>query len=477
MNIVQAIRRETAHLPDHVAMIDGERRITYRELLEEVSALSTLLRQHNVGPAKRIAFHCADGIDYVIGALAVLESGAAVVPMANSLSDDEVKETLDRIDVDGVLLHHSLPRQPGEQSARPLTPAFLFQPRTPNDSEDPCRQIDAAFIRFSSGTTGESKGVVLSHQTIIDRTDAANRGLQITDKDVILWVLSMSHHFVVSILLFLRRGATIVVGNQFFPFSVIDAARSHPVTFIYGSPVHYHLLASSDAVTREHLERVRLAVSTSMKMPPEISAAFATKFGFAPAEAYGIIEIGLPFINTTPGSTPTPTVGKALPDYQLLIDHPDSQGVGEVLIKGKGMFDAYFHPWRTRDQAAPDGWFDTGDLGRLDQEGRLYLVGRSKTVLVCAGMKVFPEEVEEVINAAPGVKESLVTGRDHPQFGQVPVAHVVMHPAATPEQFDNLRPHCLQHLSAYKAPVDFTRVASLPKTPSGKLARSGSREH
>ena len=241
MNIVQSIRRETAHLPDHTAMIDGDRRITYSQLLTEISTLSTLLTANNIGPKKRIAFHCADGIDYVIGALAILESGAAVVPMANSLSDDEVKETLDRIDVDGVLLHHSLPRQPGEQNAHPLTPTFLFQPRTPISLQDPCRKIDAAFIRFSSGTTGESKGVVLSHQTILDRTDAANRGLQITDKDLILWVLSMSHHFVVSILLFLRKGATIVVGNQVFPFSVIDAARSHPITFIYGSPIHYHL--------------------------------------------------------------------------------------------------------------------------------------------------------------------------------------------------------------------------------------------
>jgi long-chain acyl-CoA synthetase len=472
MKIVETIRRETSRLSDHTAMIEGDRRVTYGQLLGEVSALSEVLAAGKVGSGKRIAFHCADGIDYVIGALALLECGAAVVPMANSLADDEVRETLERIEVDGVLLHHSLPRQPGEHDARPINHIFLFQSRTVANGMDPCRTIDAAFIRFSSGTTGESKGVVLSHQTIIDRTDAANRGLQITDRDVILWVLSMSHHFVVSILLFLRKGATIVIGNQFFPFSVIDAARSQPITFIYGSPVHYHLLSVSDAVSRENLEDVRLAVSTSMKMPPEISASFAAKFGFAPAEAYGIIEIGLPFINTEPGSTPTPTVGRALPDYQLRIDHPDAQGVGEVLVKGKGMFDAYFHPWRTRDQVAPGGWFDTGDLGRLDDQNRLYLVGRSKTVLVCAGMKVFPEEVEEVINSAPGVRESLVMGRDHPQFGQVPVAAVVMNDDSTPQQLEDLRAFCFRHLSSYKVPVEFTRVDSLAKTPSGKLARS-----
>jgi long-chain acyl-CoA synthetase len=206
----------------------------------------------------------------------------------------------------------------------------------------------------------------------------------------------------------------------------------------------------------------------------KISARFAEKFGFAPAEAYGIIEIGLPFINTDPGSTAEPTVGKVLPDYQLQIANPDADGVGEVLIKGKGMFDAYFYPWRTREAVAPDGWFHTGDLGRLDDQNRLYLVGRSKTVVVCAGMKVFPEEVEEVIDSFPNVSESLVSGRDHPQFGQVPVAQIVCKdnlPNAG-SFLQDLRAYCCEKLSSYKVPLEFTLVPSLPKTPSGKLARA-----
>jgi acyl-CoA synthetase (AMP-forming)/AMP-acid ligase II len=132
------------------------------------------------------------------------------------------------------------------------------------------------------------------------------------------------------------------------------------------------------------------------------------------------------------------------------------------------MFDAYFSPWRTLAEVTDDGWFDTGDLGKLDEEGRLYLLGRSKTVLVCAGMKVFPEEVEQVINTMPGVKESLVSGKDHPQFGQMPIARVVM---LSPIDTNELRTYCCQQLSAYKVPVEFSIVESLPKTASGKLAR------
>jgi long-chain acyl-CoA synthetase len=457
----------------------------------------------------------------VVGSLALLECGAAVVPVADNITSVEVQETIDRIDVQGMLIHSKIKRAIGEQAlAKPAaaklkgdfktfgllqTPAlryseepdrtpenpalrstsepasgtlndlFSFQPRQARgESDEACREMGAAFIRFSSGTTGDSKGVVLSHRSIIERTDAANRGLALTTDDVILWVLSMSYHFVVSILLFLRRGATILVANQFFPFSLLQAAVKHQVTFIYASPVHYHLLGQSDAVPAAALSKVRLAISTAMKMPADVSLRFAQKFGFAPAEAYGIIEIGLPFINTEPRSAPVASVGRLLSDYQLRIGNPDPEGIGEVLIKGKGMFDAYFSPWRSRADCTDDGWFHTGDLGKTDEQGRLFLLGRSKTVLVCAGMKVFPEEVEQVIDTMPGVRESMVLGREHPQFGQVPVARVVLSSTASGEAvLAQLRAFCCQKLSAYKVPVDFVVVDALPRTPSGKIARHG----
>ncbi|HWE04696.1 MAG TPA: class I adenylate-forming enzyme family protein [Tepidisphaeraceae bacterium] len=476
MNIVQTIRQETRSFAHKTAIVEGERTISYEQLLQRVADLRQILADRQIGPGRRIAFHCGDGIDYVIGALALLECGAAVVPAPGNVAEREVVETIERIDVQGILVHAAVAKSRVEQSADRLDDTFFFQSRhAATEYDDRCREMGAAFIRFSSGTTGESKGVVLSHRAIIDRTDAANRGLGVTDADVILWVLAMSYHFVVSILLFLRKGATIVIANQFFPFSLIDAARRFPITFIYASPVHYHLLGVSDAVSPAALAGVRLAISTSMKMPLDISARFAKKFGFLPTEAYGIIEIGLPFINTRPDPAAPNTVGHVLPDYTLRIANPDPAGIGEVLIRGKGMFDAYFSPWRPRDFCTDDGFFHTGDLGRLDDQGRLSLLGRSKTVLICAGMKVFPEEVEEVINSMPGVRESFVFGQDHPQFGQVPVAHVtldvgVTDPAAA---LANLRGYCMERLSSYKTPIDFRAVDALPKTASGKLARSG----
>ena len=176
------------------------------------------------------------------------------------------------------------------------------------------------------------------------------------------------------------------------------------------------------------LANVRMAISTSMKMPPEIYEKFFKKFGIAPSEAYGIIEIGLPFINTEAGGGGAKTVGRILPDYQVRDRAgPIEDGIGEVLMKGKGMFDAYFSPGGCASSVCRRDGFRPAILGEIDEQGRLCLLGRSKTVIVCAGMKVFPEEVEEVINSMPGVKESLVSGRDHPQYGQTPIAQVVVH--------------------------------------------------
>ncbi|MGD0463276.1 MAG: class I adenylate-forming enzyme family protein [Tepidisphaeraceae bacterium] len=475
MNIVELIRQETRQFAARTAIVGGSRTITYGQLLDRIAVFAKLLSARNVGPGQRIAFRCADGIDYVIGALALLDCGAAVVPVADSLTPGEILETIERIDVNGVLTNSNLPRAAGDEAAQKIDDLFLWRPRQADPELDQrCRDLGAAFIRFSSGTTGQSKGVVISHRSILERTDAANQGLAISDRDVILWVLGMSHHFVVSILLFLRKAATIVVANQRFPFSVLEAAQRVRLTFIYGSPVHFYLLAVSNLVKPDSLKDVRMAISTAMKMPPEIFTQFSQKFGLTPSEAYGIIEIGLPFINTEAGTAGGNTVGRALPDYQVQIENPDPDGIGEVLVKGKGMFDAYFSPWRLREQCLRNGWFDTGDLGRVDERGRLSLLGRSKTVIVCAGMKVFPEEVEETINSMPGVKESLVSGKEHPQYGQTPVARVVVAPnIVDPARIiEELRGYCLRRLSSYKVPLEFREVDALPKTRTGKLIRS-----
>jgi long-chain acyl-CoA synthetase len=278
---------------------------------------------------------------------------------------------------------------------------------------------------------------------------------------------------VVTILLFLRRAATIVLCGHEFPSSLVDGLAQRGGTFIYASPFHYQIITNSTMFSRDTLSNVRLAVSTAMRLAATDARRFRDKFGFELAEAYGIIEVGLPFVNCSGDPTKQGSVGSILPDYEAKIENPDADGIGEVYLRGKGMLDAYFSPWRARNQALVNGWFKTGDLGRLDSDGFLFLVGRENNVINFAGMKVFPGEVETVLNQHPAVRESLVYPAPHPQFGELPCADIVLRDESEASELDatEIRRFCYRYLAPYKVPKEFRRVPHLEKTGSGKLQR------
>jgi long-chain acyl-CoA synthetase len=461
MNIVSCIRRENRARPDHPALIENSRQVSYGELFSRVGVIAAQLSAAGLRRHDRIAFQCPGGIEYIIYSLAVLDTGGVIVPVPHNASPDEVRDICGKIGVSGFITSRK------DGGGQP----FTFQPCLP--SKEPPEEyfrLDPAFIRFSSGTTGASKGVVLSHQSIIERTDAADEFMKIGETDVIVWVLSMAYHFVVTILLFLRRGAAIVVCEDNFPDSFLEAVRFHRPTFFYASPFHYDALISA-GLEKEAFSRARLIISTAMSAPPELFRRFYETCGKELSQAYGIIEIGLPFVNMDPRPGTRASVGKAGQAYEVSVRDPDASGTGQIWIRGKGMFDAYYDPWQARSACCPDGWFHTGDLGRLDGEGYLFIRGRENNVINFCGMKVFPEEVEEVINRYPGIAGSRVYAQPHELYGQMPCADILPRGTGTVD-ISRLRRFCYQHLAAYKVPKDFRAVVSIPKTASGKISRS-----
>ena len=476
MNIFETIKAETGDKLEHTAVIEGEDRISYGILITSAEKVAALLRQKGIRRLHRVGLLCDDSIDYIIMSLAVLSLSAVIVPISAEQTSEEVETVIDRIDVDFIIAEPAL-RKGGHrdmlQSPNLLKKQFIIVKRSVRERPKPeYFRMNPAFIRFSSGTTGASKGVVLSHESIIERTDAADKGLHITPEDVILWVLTMSYHFVVSILLFLRRGATIMLCGNRFPDVLIEGILKHNGTFIYASPFHYSLLSRTDTLPAGALKHIRLAVSTAMKMPDHVAEEFMTKFGLELTEAYGIIEVGLPFIRIAGGNDKRGSVGKPLPDYEVALDNKDQDGIGEIRIKGCGMLDAYYSPWQSRDDILTDGWFKTGDLGKKDSDGFLFIVGREKDVINFVGMKIFAQEVEAVINQHPQVKESLVFGIAHPQYGHLPAAKIVLREGAGSDTLiDDLRHFCYYRLAQYKVPKEFEVVAQLAKTPSGKIKR------
>ncbi len=475
MNVFDIIQRENESRAEKTAVMDGDDAVSYGRLLTASQTLAEALRRKGISRLHRVGLLCEDSIDYIVASLAVLSLSAAIVPVSPEQTPDEIETVIDRIDVDYILAEPRL--RPGSRGdmirAGLVRKELLLVKRTVRERPKPeYFRLNPAFIRFSSGTTGTSKGVVLSHEAIIERTDAADKGLHITAGDSVLWVLSMSFHFVVTILLFLRRGATIILCGHRFPESLIQGITRNQSTFIYASPFHYSVLSRSDALSGNALAGIRMAVSTAMKLPDQVAAEFHDKFGFDLTQALGIIEVGLPFVRVAGSSEKRGSVGKALPDFQVRLVNKDKDGIGEIYIKGPGMLDAYYSPWQVREEILTDGWFKTGDLGRIDPDGYLYMMGREKDVINFVGMKIFAQEVETVLNQHPAVKESLVYGAAHALYGELPMARIVLKDGSVPPDVNDLRRFCYERLAQYKVPKGFDFVEAIPKTASGKIKRT-----
>jgi long-chain acyl-CoA synthetase len=477
VNIVDQIAlRASADRP--ALMADGIT-LSFGDLLERVSEVSAWLeRCHGFrrNGVARVGLACGNGAEYIVLALAILKAGGCLVPLADELTEAERLEIIERTGLCGMILgsgattgtHVAADIEKSTGAAWvPLASAAIAQ-------EAEFLALDPAFIRFSSGTTGRSKGVVLSHQKLRERITAANAALEIGPGDRVLWMLPMAHHFAVSIMLYLYHGACTVIGTSPLAAEILDRAKATRATVIYGAPFHFAQLA----VDRGDFTwpDLRLAVSTAAPLTAEVARDFQARFGKPLVQGLGIIEIGLPLLNTG-GARDCPTaVGRPLPafDVELRDDEgrPMATGrVGELWIKGPGMLDAYLSPWQPADEICVDGWFATGDLAETDAAGRFYLRGRKKSVLNVNGMKVFPEEVERVIESLPAVRCCRVGGSPHAVLGTVPVAEVVLHPGAGLTSSELIR-RCRGSLAAYKVPVRVKFVESLPLTGSGKIRRT-----
>ena len=202
---------------------------------------------------------------------------------------------------------------------------------------------------------------------------------------------------------------------------------------------------------------------------PELVAFVTGKFSPVALEQVPIAnEAGLPMLNIDAAKSKPTSIGKPTPSFAAMLD----EETGELLLDGPGMLDAYLSPWQTRDSILRDGdWLPTGDIAERDVDGCYFLRGRVRTVINVGGLKCFPEEVEEILRQHPAVATARVVGRPHPGLGAAPVAEIVLSDSVAQPPPQELRKHCQQQLAAYKVPVVFQFVPSLPLTSSGKISR------
>jgi long-chain acyl-CoA synthetase len=457
VNIVEEIRLQNHG--EQSAARSGGSAVDFNSLFAAVDEIALVLSSHPVFQVEgipRIGVRFPNGLGYIAVALAVLQSGACFVPIPDELTDYERACLTNDTALHGLIQASDagipLPLDLGHAEVVPCkTPPPAFPVA---DFE----ALNPAFIRFSSGTTGSSKGVVLSHESLLERILAANRGLKLQAGEHVLWTLPMAHHFAVTIVLYLYHGVTTVLEDSHRPEEIYRAARESKAQLLYGSPFHFaQLAACPEAGPLPHL---RLAISTASALTSEVACSFKKKFNLPLTQAYGIIEVGLPILNQDhPGEHPD-ALGQPLPDYEVQVKD------GELFLKGPGMFDAYLVPWQPRK----DDWFATGDLVEI-HDGTITMKGRRKSVINVAGMKVFPEEIERVLSQHPAIVESRVFAERHPALGSFPAAEIVVAENETPPTIKELRYFCGETLAGYKIPMQVRPVEKIPRTASGKIKR------
>ncbi len=481
MNIVDRIRERAIRDPAHPALVSNGRSenplrsnevVSYAELIGSVDAIAKRLRAEGLESGDRCGLLARQGRRFVELALGILAADGCLVP----ISEDHRGAVFDAF-ARRAHLHRVVVEREGEFDHQ----AFPDVSAVDGSGDARFRALQPGYLRFTSGTTNERKGVILGHAAILERLAAANRALGVTPADRILWLLPMAHHFVVSILLYLENGATLLLPSSPLAREILAFSHAEAPTLIYASPQHYKLLAKD--ASGLGFESLRLAISTAEGLRAETAQAFSKRFGQPLVQALGIIEVGLAALNLQRADSKPQSLGRPLPDYEIWLRGEDGRPVegtgspertGEICIRGPGMLDAYLDPWIVgSDVLAPDG-FRTGDQGYFDVDGDLQLVGRRVNRICMAGMKFFGEEVEAVLDAHPKIRESRVFAIEHAQLGEIPCAEISLIDSANPPERAELANFCRAQLPAYKIPREFRIVEALERTASGKLQRRGS---
>lgn len=477
MNVYSLLEEAAAKWPTNFAIHEDLGSITFSELLEQTEILRTKLTALKIKKGTGLGIMVQNSSMFIRCLFAGVGCNAVVMPISHQLKKAELDQLIQEAGLHVIIDDYSgiapdtVSQDIISTESGNLRVSFT---RIPHQQSIAPHIADAAFIRFTSGTTGKSKGVIISHKAVCERVEAANAALQLGPNDAVIWVLPMAFHFLVSIVLYIRYGAAIIICKDFLANSIIEAGERFNGTLLYASPMHIRLLAS-DKTDRKftYLKRV---ISTSTAISSSFCEAFKKRFTIDVSQAYGIIEIGLPIINLQKSALHPDAVGHALPAYSVEILSSNfevlpANTLGKLAIKGPGMFDGYLSPPQLKSDNVKNGWFLTGDLAVKNEEGLITVKGREKSMINVSGNKVFPEEVEQVINQHPAIADCKVFGIEHALLGETVKAMVVLH---HPESIgsEELTDFCRSRLSTYKVPQFIEFTTQLEMTGSGKIKRN-----
>jgi long-chain acyl-CoA synthetase len=493
MNLAAIIE---GHPDDALAFLSRGKPTTYGDLRDQAGRLRGGLVELGIEPGDRVAILSANNWFFVVSYLAVLGAGAVAVPLNPASPSAEIRNELVAIGARVAIVgpsgrdamagigqgatrveHVIVPDGVELAAATPLERLLAHEPVPVVERE----ADDVAVLIFTAGTSGSPKAAMLSHGNLRANLEQmqAHPGRALTAADVSLGVLPMFHIFGLNVLLGLSLyvGASVVLVERFDPASALDSIRDHGITLVAGAPPMFQSWVNIAGVDPASMATVRLAISGAAPLPPEVGAAFETRFGKPIFQGYGLTEASPTVTSSVIGGAPKPaSIGLPLPGIEVrLVDEEGEDALlgdpGEIWVKGPNVFLGYWHDEvATRRVLTEDGWLRTGDVAVADDDGYLYIVDRAKDLIIVSGFNVYPAEVEEALLEHPGIAGVAVVGVPHPHSGETVKAFVVQAAGHHLEE-DQVIEFCAGRLARYKCPTKVTFVSELPLGVGGKLLR------
>ena len=465
--------------------------LTYGGLDEAVGRYARLLSDLGVAKGDRVAVQVEKSAENIVLYLAVVRAGGVYLPLNPAYTKAEVeyfltdaeprvfvcrpeteaalREVADKARVAHLLTLGTKGDGSLPERAKGLDPDFTTVP---------CGLDDLAAILYTSGTTGRSKGAMMSHRNLGSNALVLHQYWGFRPDDVLLHALPIFHTHG----LFVATNCVLLNGTSmiFLPKFDADQALSllPKATVMMGVPTFYTRLLGHPGLTREAVAHMRLFISGSAPLLADTHKEFSARTGHAILERYGMTETGMLTSNPLDGERIPGTVGFPLPGVELRVC--DDQGtvlgpdaIGVIEVKGPNVFSGYWRmPEKTAQEIKPDGFFITGDVGKVDQRGYVHIVGRAKDLIISGGFNVYPKEVETVIDAIDGVVESAVVGVPHPDFGEAVTAVVLRKPGASGPDEAQVVAVCKEQLANFKVPKRVFFLDELPRNTMGKVQKN-----
>ncbi|MBI4545926.1 MAG: AMP-binding protein [Gemmatimonadetes bacterium] len=507
-SVAQALEARAAEAPDRLFLIYGERRLTYAQVEARASALAAALHELGIEQGDRVALALPNWPEFVVSMFAAAKLGAIIVPLNPRFTVAELQYMLRHSEAAAVisaetfhgtdyleLFEGFLTTLPDLQYLITVGEAELWYDDRIYQFEDllssgagrsvPAVAVDPAedlfAILYTSGTMGKPKGVALTHRNVLLTAAQTVEAIGLVPEDVVFGVTTVFHVFGLGpgILGTLTAGAVLVLQEQFQPAEALDLIEQHGVTVHYGVPTVFITELREPGRPSRRLSSLRAGVVAGAPVSDELVQRIRVELCPNLLVAYSLTETASTVAITRPGD-PEPkqifTVGRPLPGTEVRVLDLDgtvlpAESLGEIAVRGPGVMKGYYRqPGETAQAFDADGYFMTGDLGIVDEEGFVHIVGRRKELIIRGGFNVYPREVEDRLHAHPAVLDVAVVGLPHEVLGEAVCACVVPVEGAiiTGEE---IKEWCRGALADYKIPDLVRFFDSFPLTGSGKVRR------